>query len=82
MVVKVERYNLTNNPQAFVDNTVISEVLNRDGVDVLPVTVVDGKVVKTKNYPTNDEFDQIFRCSRKLSESKRKSSSMTRRFLL
>lgn len=54
--VKVERYNLANNPQAFVDNKVINEILNRDGVDVLPVTVVDGKVVKMKKYPTNDEF--------------------------
>jgi len=54
--VKVERYNLTNNPQAFVDNTIINEVLNRDGIESLPVTVVDDKVVKTKSYPTNDEF--------------------------
>ena len=54
--VKVERYNLNNNPEAFVDNIVINEILNRDGVDVLPVTIVDGKVVKTKKYPTNDEL--------------------------
>ncbi len=54
--VKVERYNLNSNPQAFVDNIVINEVLNRDGVEVLPVTIVDGKVVKTKKYPTNDEL--------------------------
>lgn len=54
--VKVERYNLNNNPQAFVDNMVVSEILNRDGVDVLPVTIVDGKIVKTKSYPTNDEL--------------------------
>jgi hypothetical protein len=45
--VKVERYNLNSNPEAFVDNIVIYEILNRDGVDVLPVTIVDGKVVKT-----------------------------------
>jgi hypothetical protein len=54
--VKVERYNLNSNPQAFVDNIVINEILNRDGVEVLPVTIVDGKVVKTKKYPTNDEL--------------------------
>jgi len=54
--VKVERYNLNNNPEAFVDNIVINEILNRDGVDALPVTIVDGKVVKTKKYPTNDEM--------------------------
>lgn len=54
--VKVERYNLNSNPQAFVDNIVINEILNRDGVDVLPVTIVDGKVVKTKKYPANNEL--------------------------
>ncbi len=54
--VKVERYNLNSNLQAFVDNIVIHEILNRDGVDVLPVTIVDGKVVKTNKYPTNDEL--------------------------
>jgi hypothetical protein len=54
--VKIERYSLSNNPQAFVDNTTINEILNRDGVDALPVTIVDGKVVKTKKYPTNDEL--------------------------
>ncbi|MDD2615390.1 MAG: arsenite efflux transporter metallochaperone ArsD [Methanosarcina sp.] len=54
--VKVERYNLNNNPQAFVGNIVVSEILNRDGVDVLPVTIVAGKIVKTKSYPTNEEL--------------------------
>jgi hypothetical protein len=54
--VKVERYNLSNNPQVFVDNGTINEILNKDGIDTLPVTMVDGKVVKTKNYPTNEEL--------------------------
>jgi hypothetical protein len=54
--VLVERYNLTNNPQIFVDNTEINRMLNKDGVDVLPVTMVDGVVVKTKAYPTDEEF--------------------------
>ena len=55
----VKRYNLTNNPQAFVDNTTINQLLNSDGVDVLPVTILDGKVVKTKTYPTNEEFSKM-----------------------
>jgi hypothetical protein len=57
--IVVERYNLTNNPQAFVDNTIINELLNSHGVDILPVTVLDGKVVKTKAYPTNEEFSKM-----------------------
>jgi len=57
--VAVERFNLTNNPQAFVDNKVINLLLNSDGIDILPVTILDGEVVKTKNYPTNEEFCKL-----------------------
>lgn len=55
----VERHNLTNNPQAFVDNIEINIMLNSDGVDVLPVTMVDGVIVKTKVYPTDEEFIKL-----------------------
>ncbi|MDF2879410.1 MAG: arsenical resistance operon transcriptional repressor ArsD, partial [Clostridia bacterium] len=41
----VERYNLSSNPQIFVDNKVINEVLMKDGVDTLPVVVLEGEVV-------------------------------------
>ena len=54
--IVVERYNLTNSPQAFVDNTVINGLLNSEGIDILPVTIVEGEVVKTKDYPTSEEF--------------------------
>jgi hypothetical protein len=54
--ILVERHNLTSNPQIFVDNKVINTMLLKDGVEVLPVTMVDGEVVKTKDYPTNEEF--------------------------
>jgi len=57
--IVVERHNLTNNPQIFVDNKEINTMLNSDGVDVLPVTMVDGIVVKTKAYPTNEEFCKL-----------------------
>ena len=54
--VKVERQNLSSNPKIFVDNKTINQMLIDEGVDILPVTMVDGKVVKTKEYPTNEEF--------------------------
>lgn len=57
--IKIERYNLTSNPQAFVDNQMINELLNKDGIDVLPVTIVEGKIVKTNNYLTNEEFAKL-----------------------
>jgi hypothetical protein len=54
--ILVERHNLTNNPQIFVDNKVINGMLLKDGIEVLPITMVDDVVVKTKAYPTNEEF--------------------------
>ncbi len=55
----IERHNLTNNPQIFVDNKVINKMLLKDGIEVLPVTMVDGEVVRTKAYPTNEEFLEL-----------------------
>jgi hypothetical protein len=57
--IDIERYNLTNNPQAFVDNKIINELLNSEGVEILPVTILEGEVVKTKGYPTNAEFCKL-----------------------
>ena len=54
--VKVERHNLSNNPKIFVDNKMVNKLLVDEGIDVLPITIVDGEVVKTKEYPTNEEF--------------------------
>jgi hypothetical protein len=54
--VPVERHNLTNNPLIFVQNQEINQMLEKEGIEVLPITKVDGVVVKTKSYPTNEEF--------------------------
>ena len=52
----IVRYNLTSNPQAFVDNQRVNDLLNSKGVDILPITFVDGEIVKTNAYLTNAEF--------------------------
>jgi hypothetical protein len=54
--IGIERYNLSGNPEAFVSDAAISELLRQHGPKILPAVVVDGKIVKTKAYPTNEEF--------------------------
>lgn len=54
--IEINRYGLANEPQEFVSNKTINDLLMGEGVDVLPVTIVDGEVVKKKKYPTNDEL--------------------------
>jgi len=57
--VIVKRYNLNNFPQEFMNNLEINKLINDDGVESLPATVVDGKIVKTKKYPTNVEIAEL-----------------------
>jgi len=63
--ILVERYNLSSNPQVFVDNQTINKILNEHGIEVLPVTIVDGEVVKTKGYLTDEEFCKYLEVSEK-----------------
>lgn len=57
--IEVKRYNLNSYPQEFVTNTVINDLIMKDGVDSLPATVVDGEIVLTKRYPTNQEIGNL-----------------------
>ena len=52
----IERYNLSSNPQEFVKNKTINDLLNSKGMDALPAVVVEDKVAKTGGYPSNEEI--------------------------
>lgn len=56
--VDIKRFNLSNEPIAFVENETIGRILQEKGVDALPVTLLDGEIVKVGEYPTNEEFAQ------------------------
>lgn len=51
---QVERFNLAQQPQAFIDNKSIHQVLSTEGTDSLPVIVVDGEIVSRNVYPSRD----------------------------
>jgi hypothetical protein len=57
--IEVDRFNLTSAPMEFVNNKAINDLLNSKGMNVLPATVVDGEIVITGRYPSNDEFCKI-----------------------
>lgn len=52
----ISRHNLSDEPQIYVENKAVNEVLLNEGVDALPITLVDGKVMKKGGYPSNDEL--------------------------
>ncbi|OIJ18418.1 arsenical resistance operon transcriptional repressor ArsD [Anaerobacillus alkalidiazotrophicus] len=52
----VIRYNLAQNAEPYVLNKDISMLMEAEGVDGLPATVVNGKIVKTHKYPSKTEL--------------------------
>ena len=53
----VERYNLAQQPQAFIQNTGVHQLLSTQGTDVLPLVIVDGRVVSQGIYPSREMLD-------------------------
>ena len=53
--ILIERYNLSRNPGAFIKNEKISRLI-QNGTENLPAVMLDSEIVKTKGYPTNEEF--------------------------
>lgn len=52
----VVRHMMTSDPQAFMRNTEVYALIKARQLEVLPITVVRGQVVKTSAYPTLDEL--------------------------
>jgi len=53
--VKVERYNLGQQPMAFVQNPLVKALLEAEGVAALPLILLDGEVQLKGRYPTDAE---------------------------
>lgn len=53
--VKVERYNLGQQPMAFVQNATVKALLDTDGVAALPLILVDGEIRLKGRYLTAEE---------------------------
>ncbi|MGL4607295.1 MAG: arsenite efflux transporter metallochaperone ArsD [Eubacteriaceae bacterium] len=52
----IKRYNLSQEPQAYVDNQKVNDLLSKEGIEVLPITMVDGEVLQKGSYPSNTDL--------------------------
>jgi Arsenical resistance operon protein ArsD len=53
--VKVERYNLGQQPMAFVQNPVVKALLDKESVAALPLILLDGELHLKGRYLTDEE---------------------------
>ncbi len=57
--IDVQRHNLSSAPQEFINNQAVNDLINTKGIDELPAVVLDGNIVITGRYPTNEEFTEL-----------------------
>jgi hypothetical protein len=49
--VMIERYQMTSHPQAFLSNPEVMRLVREQQMAALPITAVQGKVIKIGSYP-------------------------------
>ena len=54
--VKIERFNLAQQPMAFAENPPVKAFLERSGTQALPLTLIDGEVAMAGRYPARAEL--------------------------
>lgn len=79
--IKVVRHNLSQEPKVYAENQVVSQILRKEGVKALPITLVNGEIFKTGSYPSNNELslwlgvNEIELSARKLKNPKTNSNT-------
>ena len=53
--VSVERYLMAQQPQVFINNPQVFRLIQEQQLDALPITTVDGQIIKVGDYPTLEE---------------------------
>ena len=51
-VFEVKRFGLSTHPQEYVLNSKVSEILNKEGVESLPLFFLDDELIFSKEYPS------------------------------
>jgi len=59
MGLMVERYIITQSPEKFRENPQVIKMIQEHQLNALPITAVDGIIVKSGSYPTLEEFKKF-----------------------
>jgi len=54
--VQVERYNPSQQYEAFIGNATVVNAVNTQGTECLPLILVDGQIVSYGGYPSREEL--------------------------
>ena len=54
----IQRYMITQQPLKFRDNPEVYQLVREKGKSTLPITTINGKVIKLRQYPNQTEIEQ------------------------
>jgi len=57
--IQVERYQMTSQPHAFLNNLEVMKLVQEKQMSALPITVISNQVIKTGSYPTLEEINKV-----------------------
>ncbi|MBT8045551.1 MAG: arsenite efflux transporter metallochaperone ArsD [Pontiella sp.] len=57
--VRVERYNLTQEPAAYTTNESVADALKKKGTDALPLVILDDKIICSGEYPDLEKLSGL-----------------------
>lgn len=59
--VDIERYLITQSPEKFKENPDIIKLIQEKQLACLPITTLNGKIIKSGSYPTSDELEKFIK---------------------
>lgn len=57
--ISVERFNLSQIPEAFVENSLVYETVTEEGTDILPIILFQGRLVSKGRYLAREELASL-----------------------
>lgn len=60
---QVDRFNLAQQPMAFIENKTVHQLIGSEGTDCLPLILIDGKIVSRKEYLSRDQWASLLGAS-------------------
>jgi Arsenical resistance operon protein ArsD len=57
--IEVGRFNLGYDPRAFLENAIVKQTLDQEGIGALPLAIIDNVVLAKGGYPTREALKGV-----------------------
>jgi hypothetical protein len=58
--IQTERFQITTHPRKFTENAEVMKLMQKQQLKALPITAIDGQIIKAGSYPSLEELAKYF----------------------